>query len=81
MDEPLQFSADHLLQLGPGRIDAIRQLGRIEATHGMLHDQEPRFHLPRLGLRQDEWTERIGGDHVGRDAALCQFDAVVETPR
>ena len=25
--------------------------------------------------------ERLGGDHVGRDAALLEFDAVVETPR
>jgi hypothetical protein len=32
-------------------------------------------------LRQNQRLERLSGDHVGRDAALLEFDAVVETPR
>jgi hypothetical protein len=32
-------------------------------------------------LRQNQRLERLSGDHEGRDAALLEFDAVVETPR
>ena len=47
----------------------------------MFHDQQFRVHLAGLRLREDQRTERIGGNHIGGDAALFEFDAVVETPR
>lgn len=47
----------------------------------MLHDDEPRLDLAGPCLRKNEGAERLGGDHVGSDAALLEFNAVVETPR
>ena len=32
-------------------------------------------------LGEDQRLESLSGDHVGRDAELLEFDAVVETPR
>jgi hypothetical protein len=47
----------------------------------MLHHDEPRLDLAGFRLGQDQRLERLSGDHVCRDAALLEFDAVVETPR
>ena len=47
----------------------------------MPHDQEPWLHLAGFGLRQNQRPECLRGYHVGNDAALLEFDAVVETPR
>ena len=48
---------------------------------GMLHHDQPRLDLAGFRLRQDQRLESLSGDHVGRDAELLEFDAVVETPR
>jgi hypothetical protein len=47
----------------------------------MLHDDEPGLDLAGFRLGQDQRLESLGGDHVGRDAELLEFEAVVETPR
>jgi hypothetical protein len=64
-----------------GCFDAFTQLVGVQPADRMLDHDQPRFDLARLGLRQHERLERLSGDHVGRDAALLEFDAVVETPR
>lgn len=47
----------------------------------MFDDENARLDLPCLGLRQDQRLERLGRNDVGGNAALGEFDAVVETPR
>jgi hypothetical protein len=47
----------------------------------MLHYDQPRLDLAGLGLGEHQRLERLSGDHVGRNAAFLEFDAVVETPR
>ena len=74
-------SAEDFRQLRPGRIDAFDQLGGIETADRMFDDQKLRLHFASLGLCQHQGTERIRGDHISRDAALFEFNAVVETPR
>ena len=61
--------------------DAFTQFLGIEAADGVLHDDKPRLDLAGFRLGKDQRLERLGGDHEGRDAALLEFDAVVETPR
>ena len=75
-----------LICSGPGqslgcRFDAFPELVGVQAADRMLHDDQPGLDLAGLGLRQNQRLERLSGDHVGRDAALLEFDAVVETPR
>jgi hypothetical protein len=53
----------------------------VEAADRMLHDDQARFDLACLGLRKDQRFERLRRDDVSGDAALLEFDAVVETPR
>lgn len=74
-------STDDVLQGGPRRVDAILQLGGIETAHRMLHDEQPRLDLASLGLSQNQRPECFSRDDVSHHAALCEFDAVVETPR
>lgn len=65
----------------PRHIDALCELSLIEATHGVLYDQQARLHLAGLCLGQNKRPKRFSGNHIGRDAALLEFNAVVETPR
>jgi hypothetical protein len=73
--------ADHLGERCPGRVDPFGQFLGVETTDWVLHDQQTRLYFSRLGLSQDEWLECFRGDDIGRDAALSEFNAVVETPR
>lgn len=74
-------SARQLLDGRPGGVDTLGQLGLVQASDRVLHDDQARFNLARLGLRQDERLEGFSRNDVGSDAALGEFDAVVETPR
>jgi len=65
----------------PRHVDALREFSLIEATHRVLHDQQARLDLASLCLGQNQRPERFSGNHIGRDAALLEFNAVVETPR
>jgi hypothetical protein len=47
----------------------------------MFHHDQPRLDLAGFRLGKDQRLESLSGDHVGRDAELLEFDAVVETPR
>jgi hypothetical protein len=47
----------------------------------MLHHDQSRLDLAGFGLGKNQRLEGLSGDHVGRDAELLEFDAVVETPR
>ena len=74
-------SPDKLLQRCPSRLDTLVELLCVEATHGMLDDNQPGLDLPRLGLCEDKGLEGVRRYDVGGNAALGEFDAVVETPR
>jgi len=47
----------------------------------MLDDENSRLDLAGLSLRENERPKRLGRNDVGGNAALGEFDAVVETPR
>src|SRR5690606_6237565 len=74
-------AADDLLQAFHGLIDPACELRGVEAADRVLHDDQLWSDLPRLGLRQDERPEGVGGDHDTGDAALFEFYRVMETPR
>ena len=47
----------------------------------MFDDDHFGFDLARFGLSSDQGFKRFRCDEVGSNAALFQFNAVVETPR
>ena|SRR6056297_2897883 len=62
-------------------VNALCQFVGIEPANGVLHHDELWLKLARLGLGQDERSERIGRNDVGCHASLFEFNAVMETPR
>lgn len=78
---PTTLLPHHLAQARPGDIDPLLQFLGIQSADRVFHHQQLGIDLAGLGLRQNQRTEGISGDHIGRDANLFEFDAVVETPR
>ena len=64
-----------------GGIDPLFEFFGVEPTDRVLDNDEPRLHLAGQRLRTHQRFEGVRCDEVGRDAALFEFDAVVETPR
>ena len=76
----LHFFVASRQALGRG-FDAFAQLLGIEAADRVLHDDKLGLDLAGFRLGKNQRLEGLSGDHVGRDAELLEFDAVVETPR
>tara|TARA_B100000676_G_C17943111_1_gene767604 strand:+ start:380 stop:646 length:267 start_codon:yes stop_codon:yes gene_type:complete len=73
--------SNRLDQAFRGRVDPIFELSRVEPANGVADDQQFGLDLPRPGLREHQWTERVRRDDERRDTSFLEFDTVVETPR
>ena len=53
-----------------GGVDPFLEFRGVQPADGVLHHDQMRLEFPRLGLRQHQRPERLGGDYHPGQAAL-----------
>ena len=61
-------------------VDPFLEFGGVQPANRVLHHDQMRIELSRLGLRQHQRPERFRGDYDASEAAFPEFDRVMETP-